>query len=117
MPKINIKATIKGREGSIVSEAVGTLEKGILKYTEKDKTKMTFNYNKNKLIRDTKELRMTFDFEKEELVVKQKELNATMKIKLELFRLEKDNNNVEIEYIVDNTQDKEKLIYRIEELK
>ena len=35
MPKINIKATIKGREGSIVSEVVGTLEKGILKLREK----------------------------------------------------------------------------------
>ena len=117
MPKINIKVTLKGKEDTLCSEVTGTINKNTLRYTEEDGTKMAFNYNTNKLIRDTKELRMTFDFEKEELVIKYKELDVHMNLKMELIRLEKDNYNVEVEYVLDNTHEKEKLIYRIEEQK
>ncbi len=117
MPKINIKATLKGREDTLVSKVTGTINKEILRYTEEDGTKMSYNYKTCKLIRDTKDLRMTFDFDKEKLVIKQKDLNVHFDIKIELIRLEREENNVEIQYVIDNTHEKETMIYRIEELK
>ena len=114
MPKIKVKVTIKNSETKDILETTAIIEENTIKYQEKDFTKVTFNYKENKLIRENDQMKMIYYFDNtKESTILIKEYDRRISLSLKTDKLTKKDNNLEIEYRIDN----EKFEYRIEELK
>lgn len=115
MSKIKIKVTIKNKEVESSYETTGIIQDNELKYMEENNTKVTFNYTNNHLIRINEELRMDFIFDKNKTTqgtITIKELDKDLKVSIKTNKIEKENNNVLIEY----SMEEDKFLYRIEEI-
>lgn len=116
MPKININVSISNNEIKDSYKLVSIISDNIIKYKEKDNTKVLYNLDKNTLIRENDTLRMEYFFDNLENTIGTiylKELKRTINIDIETTKLEKINNNINIEYKIDN----DIFRYRIEEIK
>lgn len=87
-------------------------------YVEKDekKTKTYFNYDKNQLIRENKELSLKYNFDKNKKTTGQLlvyELQKYVTLKIETKKLVRFEYNIEIDFMVEN----EPIKYKIEVIK
>ena len=112
MPKIKIKIVIQNSNETIENTTMGIYSQGVLKYLEEDNTKVTYHYKNHQLLRKNDEYKMTFDFEKGNLKTKLKEYQTELNIEIKNIIIKEDNKNIIIEYEID----KERFIYRIEEV-
>jgi len=116
MSKLNIKVTIDSQNTKEEFITPAMIQDNIIKYQEKDKTLVKFDYKKNLLTRENQDLRMNYCFHKERKCIGKiyvKELNREIEVEITTTKLTKKNNNVEIGFkIEDNT-----FFYRIEEIK
>ncbi|MBQ3307774.1 MAG: hypothetical protein IJG68_06270 [Bacilli bacterium] len=112
MPKIKIKIVIQNSNETIENTTMGIYSQGVLKYLEEEKTKVTYHYKNHQLLRENDEYKMTFDFEKGNLKTKLKEYQTELNIEIKNIIIKEDNKNIIIEYEID----KERFIYRIEEV-
>lgn len=115
MPKINIRVSLHHEEFSTIKEIKGIYQDGVLKYIEDENIKVSLDYKNKTLLRDTNNLRMFFDFNKNLLKINYKELDMNMEMKIKTEKIIIDKKNIEIEYEVEDSQ--EIFLYRIEELK
>lgn len=116
MPKININVSISNNEIEDSYKLVSIISNNIIKYKEKDNTKVLYNLDNNTLIRENDTLRMEYLFDNLKKTVGTiylKDLKRTINIDIETKKIEKINNNINIEYKIDNDIFK----YRIEEIK
>lgn len=116
MSKIKVAITINNNETSKKYETTAILDGNILKYKEEDTTTVIYNYKNNELLRENNDLRLNIIFQKNKetkgnMYIKDidKELNISVNTK----KIIKRNNNIEIEYYIDNNH----FLYRIEEIK
>mgnify|MGYP006870760728 CR=1 FL=1 len=115
MPKININVSISNNEIKDSYKLVSIISDNIIKYKEKDNTKVLYNLDKNTLIRENDTLRMEYFFDNLKNTIGTiylKDLKRTINIDIETTKLEKINNNIDIEYKIDN----DIFRYRIEEI-
>lgn len=117
MPKINIKVSLKSPNENLKNKYIGLYQDDVLKYFEDADTKMTYYYKTNILKRETKDLIMKFYFDKEVIKINYKELDMNMDINIKVNRILIKDKDIEVEYTLENPNEKEKFIYRIEVLK
>lgn len=116
MSKLNVKVTIDNQNAKEEFMTPAIIQDNIIKYQEKDKTLVKFDYNNNLLTRENQDLRMNYCFFKGRKSIGKiyvKELNKEVEVEITTTKLTKENNNVEIGFLIeDNT-----FFYRIEEIK
>lgn len=113
MAKIRIRVTIKNSETEDSYEVNAIIQDNIIKYREADDTKVSFDYNKNKLIRENNQMKMLYYFDnKEESSILVKEYDRSIKLLINTISIKKEKNNLEVNYKIDE----EEFLYRIEEI-
>ena len=116
MPKIKIIVTIKNEEEDTSYNVNAILQDNILKYQENNHTMVIYNYENNSLVRENEELRMDYLFDverKTEGTIQVKELGQSIKLKIKTNKLERKNNNIEVNFNIEGKN----FLYKIEELK
>lgn len=113
MPKLNIKVTVINDEDrqSFITNAI--IQDEVLKYKERDNTTVIYDYKNNSLFRENNELRMEYSFNNEKGNIFIKELNKELNIDIKTKKIERKNNDIEIEYVMEKTN----FLYKIEEIK
>lgn len=115
MSKIRIKVIIKNNDTTNEYETDAILKDNEIKYLEENKTKVTYNYDKNHLTRINEDLRMDYIFDNKNNTtgtIKVHELNKELPLTIKTINLEKENNNIKIDYSIENDQ----FLYQIEEI-
>ena len=119
MKKMKLKITMITQNQKIEYITIGNYdsEKKELSYQEKQEivTDVKLNLEKHKLIRDNKDFTMTyqFDLNKETInTIYLKELGKTIDIQIKTKKYYYDNNKIEIEYILIDSNDK--IYYEVE---
>lgn len=116
MPKLDVLISVKNNDSNIEYKTTAILTEDIIKYKSEDNTTEMFDYTNNKLIRENSELRMNyiFDLNKETKgTVFVKDLNRELEINIKTNKIERNKNDIEIEFVVeDNT-----IKYHIEVIK
>ena len=114
MPKIDIEVTIKNSEITDSYKVKAIINDSVIKYKEPDDTTVLFDYKENILTRENDQMKMIYNFNsKEDSIILVKDYNRHINLVIETIKLKKKDNNLEIEFKIDN----EKFTYRIEELK
>lgn len=116
--KKNVRITTISNNHEVRYDTKAIVTEKAITYIEKDgkKTKTYFNYEKNQLIRENKEILMKYNFDKAkettgQLLVYDVEKSVLLKIKTkELIR---ENENISIKFLVEN----EPIEYKIEVIK
>lgn len=113
MSKIKIKVSIINKENQIIKETNAIKTDDIIKYKETDNSLAIYNYNLNELYRENDELRMRYRFnenKKTEGNIFVKSINRDISIQIKTKKIKKENDNIEIEFMVEN----DKFLYKIE---
>ena len=116
MPKIKMLVTIKNDANDSIYETVAITHDDIISYKEKDGTLVIYNLDTNSLVRENDELRMDylFDVSKETSgTIKVKEYNKDIYVPLITKKLERKNNDIEVQYNIDDKV----FLYKVEEIK
>ncbi len=116
MPKLDVLISVKSNDSNLEYKTAAILTEDIIKYKSEDNTTEMFDYTNNKLTRENSELRMNyiFDLNKETKgTVFVKDLNRELEVNVKTNKIERNKNDIEIEFVVeDNT-----IKYRIEVIK
>lgn len=115
MPIIKIKTVIDNKEIKKEEETKGIILDDILKYQEEDKTKVSFNYKKNELIRENNKIKMKYIFSKNKETkgkIYIKDIKKYIDIPIETKKITKNKYSIYIEYKIENNN----YYYRIEEI-
>lgn len=116
MPKIDIKVTISSDNNNNSYKIKSIIQDDIIKYREQDNTLVKYDLNKNLLIRENDNLRMEYLFDKDNVTegnIFIKELNNNVNVLINTNKLDRINNNIDIEYVIEDNL----FNYRIEEIK
>ena len=115
MPKKDFSITIENDSNINHLNVKAIITENEIKYKESDDTITHFNYEKNILIRENKELKMTYRFSKNnktEGTIEVKELQKEIKVLIDTKSIKRNNYNIEIVFEIEDNH----FIYRIEEL-
>lgn len=116
MPKLDVLISVKSNDSNLEYKTTAILTEDIIKYKSEDNTTEMFDYTNNRLTRENSELRMNyiFDINKETKgTVFVKDLNRELEVNIKTNKIERNKNDVEIEFVVeDNT-----IKYHIEVIK
>lgn len=114
MPKVRAKITIASKDQNNAYETIALLGKEKIIYQEPDtKTKVTFDYANNKLIRNNEELNMEYEFnllEKTIVIIEVKSLKNYLNLNIITKEYIKERRNVTLTFLVEN----EEINYKIE---
>ncbi len=116
MPKIKIKVTISNNITNSY-EVMAIKTDNTIKYQEPDKTKIAYEYDNQKLIRENEEIKLEMYFKESRGVILYKPINMELDLDIKTINITRNNNDIEIEYQVVNSEEQQNFIYRIEELK
>lgn len=108
MPKTKLKVKINDLENIVNS----TINNDIIKYNEIDNTKVSYDLNKNILERDNDDLHMIYDFNNKKGTILIKEMNRELELSIENINIERDKNNIKVNYSIENND----YIYELEVL-
>ena len=115
MSKINIKVTIQNEENTTTCQTQAILQDNLLKYQEEEDTMVIYDYENNTLLRENSELKMNYSFSRGEKTTGEiiiKELKRRMPIEINTKSIEKEKNNILVEFLIDN----QTFIYKVEEI-
>lgn len=116
MPRFKIKATIENKDEKKITEAIAIYQDDVIKYKDEDNSTVIYNYKKRKLTRDNEKIKIEYIFNLENEttgLILIKELNKTISLSIITKEIVENNNNIEIEFKLDNDLFK----YRIEVIK
>ncbi|MBR2678781.1 MAG: hypothetical protein IKE63_05130 [Bacilli bacterium] len=116
MSKIDIEVTIKNSETTDSYKVKAIVQDNSIKYKEPDDTTVIFDYVENKLIRENDLMKMIYYFNEkssEDSIILIKDYNRHINLNIITDRIRRKDNDLEIEFEID----KEKFLYRIEEIK
>ena len=116
MSKIRVKVSIKNDKIKDTYELNAILDNNRIKYKEDNGTTTIIDLDNKELIRENNELRMNYIFKINELTegyILIKEYNKKIIVNIKTNKLEIDNNNIYIEYEIENNI----FIYKLEEIK
>ena len=108
--KVNITITNQENTSSYISNAIKI--DNIIKYQEEDNTIVVFDINNNKLSRENKDLKMEYYFDRYKAtkgLLEIKDLNRNIELDIITNNIIKDDNNIEINFQIDNNNFKYKL--------
>lgn len=116
MPKLDVLIRVINNDSNLEYKTTAILTDEVIKYKSEDKTTEVFDYNNYKLTRENSELRMDYVFDLNndtKGTVFVKELNRELEINIRTKKIERNNTDIEIEFVVeDNT-----IKYQIEVIK
>lgn len=104
MPKINIRASIESDEKSTFTTSAQLKESPKIIYYKENDTITSFNYDKKILKRENNDFYMELSFEEDKTTIGHllvKELNQNVKVEINTSKLVIDNNNILIEYKIE----------------
>ena len=116
MPKIKILVTIKNDANDSTYETLAITHDDIISYKEKDGTLVIYNLDTNSLVRENDELRMDYLFDmskKTNGTITIKEYNKDVYVSILTKKIERKNNDIEVQYSIENQE----FLYKIEEIK
>lgn len=116
MPKLDVYINVKSQESNIEYKTTAIITEGKIKYKSEKNTIEIFDYNNNKLTRENDELRIDYNFDLGKNttgIIFVKELNKNLKVNIETKTIERKNNDIKIEFIVENNT----IIYQIKVIK
>ena len=116
--KKTVRITTISNNHEVRYDAKAIIHDNSIVYVEKDekKTKTYFNYDKNQLIRENKELSLKYNFDEKKKTTGQLlvyELQKYVTLKIETKKLVRCDYNIEIDFLVEN----EPIKYKIEVIK
>lgn len=116
MPKLDVLIRVINNDSNLEYKTTAILTDEVIKYKSEDNTTEVFDYNNYKLTRENSELRMDYVFDLNndtKGTVFVKELNRELEVNIKTKKLERNNTDIEIEFVVeDNT-----IKYQIEVIK
>ena len=114
MEKKKYRIILKSSEDNYNFCVIGNNDNNIITYNEKLNivTNVIFDINNLILKRENKDLFMNYNFKSKKGNIYIKELNKELNIDIEIIKIEKSNNKIQIEYKIDN----DKFIYSIMEV-
>ena len=113
MPKIKIKSEIINNK-DIQEEVINAIIDGdVLKYIEKNGTKVVFNYEDKTLIRENNKIKMNYSFLNNKGLIEIKELGRIIDIDIKVGKITRKDHDIEIKYEIDQDE----FIYRVGEVK
>ncbi len=117
MSKVKITSSIVNVENNYFYEVFGILNKkeNKITYFETDelKTKVTYSYNTNTLIRENKNLYMKYTFNKNKEtkgLLEIKDIKRTLEVTIKTKNIERKNNDLKIDFLVEE----EEFSYKVE---
>ena len=113
MPKIKIKVDIKNEEKTDSFQTQAIIANRQIKYIEPSKTIVILDYEKQYLYRENDSIRMNYNFKEEQAFIELKDYNRKMQVPLKTRKYEKKDNDVKIEFLIDN----QLFLYQVEERK
>ena len=114
MSKIDIEVTIKNNETNDSYKVKAITSDSVIKYKEPDDTIVIFDYKDNRLVRENDQMKMIYNFnDKEDSIILVKDYNRHINLVIKTNKIKKKDYNLEVDFTID----KEKFLYRIEELK
>lgn len=116
MSKSIINVSIQNELEHTHYEVPAIFQDNRIKYKEPDDTIVTYDYEKNVLLRESKELRMRYQFtlsQKTSGEIEVKEFNHSMKLEIETKKIERKNQDIEISFSIDGKD----FLYKIEVIK
>lgn len=101
--KIKIQVTIQSKEQKINEEykAIYIEQDKIIKYLEKENTKVEFDMKELILKRENNELKMLYDFKKEKGSIYIKELKKTLDVEIKHIEIKQKENQIKIQYKIE----------------
>ena len=108
MPKSKLKVRIDITE-NIVDY---TIDSEVINYKEIDNTNVYYDLKNNILIRDNDDLHMIYDFNNKKGTILIKEFEREIEVVIENIDIEKNKNNIKVNYSIENND----FIYELEEL-
>jgi len=108
MPKSKLKVRIDTIE-NIVDY---TIDSEVINYKEIDNTNVYYDLKNNILIRDNDDLHMIYDFNNKKGTILIKEFEREIEVVIENIDIEKNKNNIKVNYSIENND----FIYELEEL-
>lgn len=112
MPRIEIKATIINSEETKELKTKAILQDEIIKYKEDD-TLVSIDLERHILTRDNNNYKLLYNFDENKGSINLKENNQIVEIPIITKNIERKNNDIKIEYAVENDIFK----YQVEEEK
>ncbi len=112
MPRIEIKATIINSEETKELKTKAILQDEIIKYKEDD-TLVSIDLERHILTRDNNNYKLLYNFDENKGSINLKENNQIVEIPIVTKNIERKNNDIKIEYAVENDIFK----YQVEEKK
>ena len=114
MSKIDIEVTIKNSEVTDSYKVKAIINDSVIKYKEPEDTTVIFDYKENILTRENDQMKMIYNFnDKEDSIILVKDYNRHIDLVIKTNKIKKNDYNLEVDFAID----KEKFLYRIEELK
>jgi len=106
MPKIKVK--INDLETIVDSN----IDNNIIRYMEPDNTNVSYDLDKNILERDNEDIHLIYDFTNKTGSILVKEMDKELELSIENVLIERNNNNVRVNYSIENDD----FIYEVEVL-
>ncbi len=116
MSRNKIKVRIQNPEEDLAIETNAIIQDERILYQEPDQTKTQYSFKNNILVRENKDIRMEYTFIKKkttEGIIYLKDYNKEIRILINTKKIDKKDNNIKIQYKVDNNE----FIYEIEVIK
>ena len=112
--KVKIQVTIKNKEQQINEEysAIYIENEKIIKYLEKDNTKVEFHYEKQTLRRENDELKMLYDFKNKKGNIYIKNLKSSLDIEIKNIKIKEKENEIRIQYEIEQDLFSYSIIWR-----
>ncbi len=112
MKKIKMTITIISNGNKIKENLIGTINEGIISYSEDNNTYVYLDIERNALIRENDDLYLKYTFDENDKTLGNvliKEFNKEVTVDIKTECIEKSNNRYYVEYLIE----KDKFIYEI----
>jgi hypothetical protein len=116
MPKLDVLIRVENADTKDEYKTTAILADDIIKYKSNNNTTEVFDYNNYKLIRENDELRMEYEFVLNNITRGNlfiKELNRSLVVDIKTNKIERNNNDIKIEFVAEDNNIK----YQIEVIK
>ncbi len=111
MTKVDINVKVKAKIEE-TGNYIGELNNNVLTYVEKSKTKVMVDLENDTITRDDIEKNLVLDYRNKKVNLYMKEFKLSFDMDMEVYEIEKNDNEYRVEYRLENDDFSFELIYK-----
>ena len=111
MTKVDINVKVKAKTEE-TGNYIGELNNNVLTYVEKSKTKVMVDLENDTITRDDIEKNLVLDYRNKIVNLYMKEFKLSFDMDMEVYEIEKNDNEYRVEYRLENDDFSFELIYK-----